>query len=416
MDRENYQEIIQSLQTDQSQSRVNNVQQILISMQEEEEDNTWVLNILEDLVTVVMDDDSQLKSLDIVGSGVSSVDWASVSPELLAKVLVSLEGGSFDLESPDCGQKYRLTVRPTNQWIITRLTPDHITSLFTKIADSSVMNVKSLALLYFGGIPPIPFAPKLLSQAVTKLETFGIIDHTADQISAVLTKLSVEKDHKLRTLALTHNDLSSVPTDILVAGISGLEKVDLSWTSLTSQQLTGIFSSLSDNEGHKLRDLNLRTNDLSSVPTETLVAGISGLEKVNLAKNVFFGDTVLTTEQLTGIFSRLSVSEDQKLKTLTLECNKLSSVPTETLVAGISCLEEVNLKNTYLTTEQLEEIYRMVADRRCPRMRKIDLGENDKSFHISKDILDRAKLNQSVVIYDDYFDPWMMSDDYVINF
>ena len=49
-------------------------------------------------------------------------------------------------------------------------------------------------------------------------------------------------------------------------------------------------------------------------------------------------------------------------------------------------------------------------------MRKIDLGENDKSFHIFKDILDRAKLNQSVVIYDDYFDPWMMSDDYVINF
>ena len=344
LDRENYQEIIQSLQT--GQTRVNNVQQILISLleEEEEEDNTWVLNILEDLVTVVMDDDSQLKSLDIVGSGVSSVDWASVSPELLAKVLVSLEGGSFDLESPDCGQKYRLTVRPTNQWIITRLTPDHITSLFTKIADSSVMNVKSLALLYFGGIPPpISFAPKLLSQAVTKLETFGIIDHTADQISAVLTKLSVEKDHKLRTLALTHNDLSSVPTDILVAGISGLEKVDLSWTSLTSQQLTGIFSSLSDNEGHKLRDLNLRTNDLSSVPTETLVAGISGLEEVNLSSNQ------LTTEQLTGI-------------------------------------------------------YEMVADRRCPRMREISLWGNDLDS-ISNDLRYEADLNHLVTLWSDLFGP-----------
>ena len=90
LDRENYQEIIQSLQT--GQTRVNNVQQILIYLhEEEEEDKNWVLNILEDLVTVVMDDGSQLNSLDITGSGASSVDWASLPPEILAQVLVSLK-------------------------------------------------------------------------------------------------------------------------------------------------------------------------------------------------------------------------------------------------------------------------------------------------------------------------------------
>ena len=55
----NYQEIIQSLQT--GQTRVNNIQQIRVCLQEAK-DNTWVLNILEDLVTAVLDDDSQLKS------------------------------------------------------------------------------------------------------------------------------------------------------------------------------------------------------------------------------------------------------------------------------------------------------------------------------------------------------------------
>ena len=40
--------------------------------------------------------------------------------------------------------------------------------------------------------------------------------------------------------------------------------------------------------------------------------GISGLEHVDLS------ETELTTEQLTGIFTRLSVVEDQKLKTLDL--------------------------------------------------------------------------------------------------
>ena len=80
LDRENYQEIIQSLQT--GQTRVNNVQQFLLYLEGEDvyeeyewdneyledvysEENNWVLNILEYLVTVVMDDDSQLKSLDL---------------------------------------------------------------------------------------------------------------------------------------------------------------------------------------------------------------------------------------------------------------------------------------------------------------------------------------------------------------
>ena len=62
LDSGNYQEIIQSLQI--HQSRVNNVQKIIISIQEEE-DNNWVLNILEDLVTFVVDYSSrQLPSLD----------------------------------------------------------------------------------------------------------------------------------------------------------------------------------------------------------------------------------------------------------------------------------------------------------------------------------------------------------------
>ena len=66
-------------------------------------------------------------------------------------------------------------------------------------------------------------------------------------------------------------------------------------------------------------------------------------------------------------------------------------------MAGISDLEEVFLLDTGLTTEQLTEIYRMVADRRCSRMREIDLYGNDHSA-VSQDLRDRARLNQSVEI------------------
>ena len=60
-------------------------------------------------------------------------------------------------------------------------------------------------------------------------------------------------------------------------------------------------------------------------------------------------------------------------------------------------LELVHLLGTQLTTEQLTGIYRMVADRRCPRMIEIDLGENDLSS-VPQDLQDNAKLNQSVII------------------
>ena len=88
------------------------------------------------------------------------------------------------------------------------------------------------------------------------------------------------------------------------------------------------------------------------------------------------------------------------MKTLILNKNNLSSVPTQMLVAVISGLEEVYLTETELTTEQLTGIYRMVADRRCPRLREINLGGNNRSSSISQDLQDRAGLNESVFIHD----------------
>ena len=158
----------------------------------------------------------------------------------MAKVLVSLDKGNFDLNRT--GPKYELEVRPfqSNWWNIYNLSPDHVIILFKMIAECSVMNMKLLDL-YNCNIPHIP--AELLSQAVTKLETFRGNDDvlTAAQISAVFTRLSVEGNHKLKTFNLFYNNLRSVPTETLVAGISGLEEVNLAGTKLTTEQLTGIY-------------------------------------------------------------------------------------------------------------------------------------------------------------------------------
>ena len=121
-------------------------------------------------------------------------------------------------------------------------------------------------------LPHIPV--EVLIQAVTKLENFSTSTLRPSQVTAVLTRLSVG-NHKLRRLSLPWINLTSVPTDVLVAVISGLVEVGLRETQLTTRQLTGIFTMLSTMKEHQLRKLDLTDNDLSSVPADILVAGIS---------------------------------------------------------------------------------------------------------------------------------------------
>ena len=110
------------------------------------------------------------------------------------------------------------------------------------------------------------------------------------------------------------------------------------------------------------------------------MAWTHGLEKLDLC------DTMLTRDQVSAIFSMLASEESW---------NDLSSVPTKTLVTVISGLEEARLMKTELTRVQLTGIYSMLADKECSRLRLIDLGGNHLSS-ISPDLHHRASLNQSV--------------------
>ena len=133
--------------------------------------------------------------------------------------------------------------------------------------------------------------------------------------------------------------------------MSSLKLVSLGRTNLTPVQLTGIFNQLSVTEDHKLRTLKLFGNDLSSVPTKMLAqAMMSGLKLVSLRA------TNLTPIQLTGIFNQLSVMEHHNLRSLRLPGSDLSLVPTKMLARAMtSGLKEVSLSCTNLTPVQLTE-------------------------------------------------------------
>ena len=358
----------------------------------------------------------------------SPKSYAEVSPEVLAAALVRLE-------------KFRLP-----------LTLEQNRSLFTKIVESPVVNLKSFTANgrhygYFENIPPELFAdvlvrietvdltevslfmevdgekveyllrkianteilkirrlglnyaklshisPLIISQAVVKLEklTLKSCRLTASQVMAIFSQLSVS-EHNMRFLSLDTN-LRSVPTELLVKVImSGLEEVDLS--GLTKYQLTGIYTMVVDRKPQRLRRIKLGNNDHSSIPTEKLKAMISGLEEVDLY------NTNLTPVQLTGIYTMLADKKPLRLRMIKLGGNDHSSIPTEMLLSVmISDLEEVDLFDTNLTAVQLIGICSMVADEKPLRLKKINLLRNDHSFvSVPTELLDRAVLNKSVEI------------------
>ena len=399
------------------------------------EDN-MIPNILQNVLTAVRDGCSQLKRLEVSSqSQLEIFDLSSLDPVLLSQALIRLEACCFNDFGPlsaaqlvavftaieqtnnlklkslilsNLDQNYSkvptgilaaavVKLKDTNILDIYQdgnLSPDLVTSLINEMAGSSIVNLRrlNLSLRKCSGVPPELFGIALVRIEMLVLTlTAGVV--TEDQVLSLFIKISQSEQLRLRQLNLFMVEISHISPDIISEATIKLETFIAPLCDPTSEQVSAIFNKLTTSEYHKLTTLNLDHNDLSSIPTETLVGGISGLEKVDLS------NSNLTAEQLAAIFAKLSTFEKHKLRNFLLGKNDLSSISTENLVTGISGLEGANLSQTSLTTEQLTGIYRMVAERKCSRLRWINLGGNDISS-ISTDIRETAKLNESVNIID----------------
>ena len=91
----------------------------------------------------------------------------------------------------------------------------------------------------------------------------------------------------------------------MLTAISSLERLSLDSTSLTAGQLSALFSELSSG-GEALSCLNLSNNDLSSVPTETLLGALSSLEEAQLYNTRLTGEQIAGIRQLGGKWPVLS--------------------------------------------------------------------------------------------------------------
>ena len=173
------------------------------SLKSPEDINDWIKFIAESPIM-------NLKRLDTVGN------TSDVSPDVLAAALVRVE---------DVKASY--------------LSADQSVALMEKIASEEIRLRK--LLLYFCNLSAV--SQDILAKAVVRLEnvSLAMTRLSPDQVQSIFTKISNCENLKLTELDISDNILSSVPADVLVKAISRLKRVNMSNTSLTRDQVTAIF-------------------------------------------------------------------------------------------------------------------------------------------------------------------------------
>ena len=141
--------------------------------------------------------------------------------------------------------------------------------------------------------------PRLISNSIANLVSVhvGNTNLTVEQLEAIFQAL--ENTPKLREFNISSNDLSNLSPILITTILSNLVYINLSSTSLTSDQVDAIFSSLT-RKNCTVSHINLTRNDLSHIsPT------------VFLAELVL---TKLTTRQVRMLLTKVTKKNSQLKK------------------------------------------------------------------------------------------------------
>ena len=236
--------------------------------------------------------------------------------------------------------------------------------------------------------------PEVLMQAVAGLEAVSLSHSqlSAAQLNEIFFLVAYRGFCQLRRISLAGTCMASVPADVLVRAVPRLEEIDLANTGLTTAQLNAVLHQMALNEFGRLRRVSLAGNDLNSVATADLARAVVNLEDVSLAQ------TNLTSHHVEAVLRRLALQQRPRLKRLDLSLNDLGDLGlyySNLLPTSVCRLVELDLSKTSLTGKQLREIFCLVAERKCPRMKRIFLG-NIELEQVCKSLRHRAARNENV--------------------
>ena len=196
---------------------------------------------------------------------------------------------------------------------------------------------------------------------------------TDDQKATIFSVIQDREDLQLRDLNIWGRlvDMSSLEPG-LFRSLVRLESCRLGYTRLTTEQVSAIFSAIQESENLKLRHLNISWNNLSSLQPP-LFRSVLSLASCHL------GDTRLTPQQVSNIFTAIQETEDLKLQDLNISGVNVSSLEPG-LLRSVVRLASCDLSYTRLTPQQVSTIFMAIEETKDVKLRSLNISGIDVAF------------------------------------
>ena len=281
VDRDNHEDALHS-------SRVHIVQEIKIITVDSWQGN--FVKIMENILTAVLDGRSNLKKLDVRAQS-ESERLLSLDTALLSQALVRLEECTFS--------------RP--------MSTAELVGVFTEIEQTKNLKLKSLnfPLLALLDVPQ-----EVLVAALVKLEKTDIlhpsIQFSSDLTTSFLTKIAGSSIVNVKRVELSLMKCSNVPPELFGEALVKIETVDLSYSEGTNDddQVSALFRKIASSEEMRLRELELTRVKISHLSPDIISEATVKLEIFNAC------DCDLAVDQVSAIFAKLSTLKKRKLRIL----------------------------------------------------------------------------------------------------
>ena len=225
--------------------------------------------------------------------------------------------------------------------------------------------------------------PELLAKALNKIEDVRLLEAslTPQQLNHLYCSISFDETNSIQRLDLIENDLTSIEPAVLAQAVSKLRCAIL---LRTLSKLVPHGVAIMDAVGRacsRTRHLHMDTVDLS-----TLDADLLGQKVCRKLSSLYLADVELTPQQATALFEGIK-EEYNCLRFVGLDFNQLSSVEPSILVQAMTTLQQLTLKNTRLTHQQVEAIFDALEE--PGRLQGLTLSGNNLSF------VDPAKITRA---------------------
>lgn len=245
----------------------------------------------------------------------------------------------------------------------------------------------------------IKISPDLLASAANNLERVVLSKLTTVQtarIFDVMSKFSTLKHLSIQDVSFLGNSDNAldwedgqnpglnqygVDENMIAKAINKLTSVDLSFGSFNNNQAQAIFEAMADKTC--LKELFLQQCDLISVNPSIVCKAITKLHKV------FLHSANLSKSQIFSLF--LKMNEKSNIKDFDLSNSDLSLIEPAIIANVVYKLEKVFLTDAILTTDQLTAIFTRIADNPSySNLLLLDVTRNDVS-QIDEKLLENVK-------------------------